>query len=508
MRYSGFLTRLRPHWLIAGSLALVSCVIQAQDYQYLVHKPTKYKMHSCSSTDGASVITAENSSRSECSHWEVVNTGNYFFLKNRVSNKHIRPDTSNNGSAIVIQPNTWTGNWTQWSHIPKGDGYGHLKNRATGKFIFVAANSLGSPVEQQPSSWQGDYTRWKFEPVSGVVVTPMATSTPIPTTTATPTVTPTSTPTVTTTPAITPTVTATPTTTPTSDPTQTPVPNGQFTVQTDPSCTDGQYSETLPDQSANIGPIVSSIDSMEDPGAQVIADHLMQVLDLAYPYGAFIVRESPDFDRSFNCAFNWSNKGYGWETSWGLAIHECGHALDGFSKYYMSTNYELNQPANDYFWRQELTGDPYHNTIPDASANSTYFDVGSVTGDQGIQTMYDEWAQYVHSVALDYLLYPTPESNTTYQIEYMLNFAWAAPRYFLWAKNNHPDDFNSMMNSFDVREATLAIWGQTWLYYDAFANNTTWTPTRNETRYIDAINHPDLQAMMNEIRVKHGCEGI
>ena len=187
-------------------------------YYNVIHKPTKLQFHLCSDVDGTPVVAGPVGDKSNCSQWEQVQNGSFFHLKNRASGKFIRPNTADNGSAIVIRPTSWDGNWTQWSYEDRGDGFGHLINRATSKFVFIAASGENQNLQQQPSSWRGDYTRWALKDVnSGGEVTP----TPTPTVTVT--TAPTATPTVTATPTATPTITATPTVTPTAEPNNCPV---------------------------------------------------------------------------------------------------------------------------------------------------------------------------------------------------------------------------------------------------------------------------------------------
>ena len=238
---------------LAGATALSAQASVAQDFFYIEHKPTKFRFHSCSNTDGTPVTAITGGDQSVCAQWEQVPVGDFFHLKNRSSGKYIRPETTDNGSPIVVRPNTWTGNWTQWSLVDKGEA-SHLKNKATGKFIFIGASDGNGDLQQQPSTWSGDYTQWKFIPVA---------SNPVPTATPTVTVTPTSTPTVT--PTAQPTITATPTVTvtPTNEPTATETPSpqptaGSVTVEAESGVLEG-IARTYDDDGASGGQGVAFI---------------------------------------------------------------------------------------------------------------------------------------------------------------------------------------------------------------------------------------------------------
>lgn len=285
---------------------------------------------------------------------------------------------------------------------------------------------------------------------------------------------------------------------------QPPSRSGLFGEFTDASCADGQYQVVLPDLEVDLSDEIDSV-ARNRPDTDGMVEFARSVLTQAYPYMARV-----SFDiASEACASRWV-RNYGWENSLGLIVHECGHGAD-FSqrKYLLSEGYDLDMPSRDYFWRQEISGDQFHQQIPDAAANSTYFDVGATTAAQGIRTMYDEWTQYIHSVATDFMVYDDHSSaRRDFYLEYMLNFAWAAQRYLLWAKDNHPNDFQHMLNDPDVREATLVLWGATFAHYDAYTELTSWTPTNNEERYIAAMREPALLSILNEVRSAHGCNGL
>ena len=169
-------------WLACTSLILLLyTLIQpvfAQQYYYITHKPTGAAIHSCSAIDGTAVTGNLSYQNNECSQWQRIANNSTFFLQNRVTDKLIRPDTADNGSAISVRPNGWRGAWTQWTYVDRGESFGHLKNAATGKFIFLHGRDPNGVLEQQPSTWQGAYTQWKFDPV--VIVTPTPTPTFVP----------------------------------------------------------------------------------------------------------------------------------------------------------------------------------------------------------------------------------------------------------------------------------------------------------------------------------------
>ena len=133
-------------------------------WYYIVHKPTKAKIQSCATEVLTPVVSRPNSNLGSCVQWMAIANDGFFHLQNRLSEMFMKPDSSEDNSFISVVPNTWRGNWTQWSYEPRGDGFGHILNRATGKYIQFSGIANAS-IKQQPSSWRGDYSRWHFEVV-------------------------------------------------------------------------------------------------------------------------------------------------------------------------------------------------------------------------------------------------------------------------------------------------------------------------------------------------------
>ena len=145
-------------------IGFISVHLHAQTYFNVVHKPTGLKLSSCATENGTQVESMQVGVN-DCAKWQQIETTNGFFhLENKVSQKFIRPAGAANGSPIVVQPNTWTGNWTQWRFQDTGDGYGYLVNRNVGTHMFLP--STGGGVESRPSSWTGDFTRWQLQAVT------------------------------------------------------------------------------------------------------------------------------------------------------------------------------------------------------------------------------------------------------------------------------------------------------------------------------------------------------
>ena len=138
-----------------------------KSYFEVQHKASNFILFSCEKKNGSAVVAHSlNEVRIKerrCGQWEKVKYRQFFHLKNRYSGKYVRPQSKDNGAEIVVQPNSWTGDWTQWRFQPTQNEYGYIVNKATGKHIFHSGKNSGENVVQQPSSWGGDYTQWRFQ---------------------------------------------------------------------------------------------------------------------------------------------------------------------------------------------------------------------------------------------------------------------------------------------------------------------------------------------------------
>lgn len=166
--------------------AIVAQAALAQDYYFIDHKPSSMRLQVCAGDDGKPVGTGEREKFIwSCVQFEkIMRDDGFFHIRSVDADKFLTPASQQSGADIVINPTSWTGDWTQWSHLDTGDGYGRLVHKYTGKFIFAGGDR--HTVQLQPTSWTGDYTRFKFTPVNGMTPTPSMTPSPSPTPSPTP----------------------------------------------------------------------------------------------------------------------------------------------------------------------------------------------------------------------------------------------------------------------------------------------------------------------------------
>ena len=156
--------------------------VLAQDYYFIDHKPSDMRLQVCAGDNGKAVGAGERDRfTGSCVQFEkIMLDEDYFHIRSVDADKFLTPGGANNGAPLAINPTSWQGNWSQWSHVDTGDGYGRLVNKSNGKFIYAAGDR--KTVTLQPDTWTGDYTRWKFTPVNGETPTPTPTpETPTPT---------------------------------------------------------------------------------------------------------------------------------------------------------------------------------------------------------------------------------------------------------------------------------------------------------------------------------------
>ena len=131
-------------------------------YYQIVQKTTGKKVSVCDGDDGARVHVVGKVTDDQCMQWEKIPYKAHFHIRHKKHKKHLKPESKANGSKIVIQPKSWTGDWTQWEFKSTEDGFGLIINKATGKLLYYNNKASSSLLEQYPTSWSDSDSQWKF----------------------------------------------------------------------------------------------------------------------------------------------------------------------------------------------------------------------------------------------------------------------------------------------------------------------------------------------------------
>lgn len=260
----------------------------------------------------------------------------------------------------------------------------------------------------------------------------------------------------------------------------------------DPGCLDGQYSETLPNASADISDLIASY-SPDAPDS-----FLLSALDRRYPVGAEITRNgqaAPWFSQQYgtDCISFYLNgrTSTAEEAIDGLevVVHECGHVfniqkgIEANGSYYHITdalsfqcNYgDTTARGGKTFARSLLMADDYSEMRPPCGGNfgqgcDSYADTyltGSI-GDQGFSVLFEEVVQYVNSIATAYAF--ADQNDPSYRTsarDGILTFLWYTERYLKLAREEYPDAYATLVNDSCWVDAILTVWGRAWLYLEA-----------------------------------------
>ncbi len=307
----------------------------------------------------------------------------------------------------------------------------------------------------------------------------------------------------------------------------------------DPACTDGQYSEALPNASADISDLVAGY------SPATVNSFFVSVLDRRYPIGAQLVSEG--------LQASWFAEQYGSDcVTWFLAgqtasaeqafgrlgtvVHECGHVVDiaksmsGAGDYYQITDTlsfqctggNSSQLGGQTVARSLINADSYSalrapcgvqcgqpspmgcDSYADCYLNGNPNDQQFDSGDQGFSVLFEEVVQYVNSIATGYafLDQQNPQLRTSAR-DGMFTFLWYMQRYLKYTRENFPTAYAAIVNDSCWQDAILTVWGRAWLFLEA---------TKDEQSL--SIEGPALEALVldetllgeiERIRTASGC---
>jgi hypothetical protein len=296
---------------------------------------------------------------------------------------------------------------------------------------------------------------------------------------------------------------------------------GPTVAEVDPGCVDGQYREVPPD------PLVSLASELDNYSAAGLVDFIHAVLQKRYPIGDFIFQggiDNPDF---FHCLDDFIDQTSSAEAvilQLSTVVHECGHALD-FAESLIDTAAYVITPELSFecsggssaetFARSLLNGDDYAALRPgcdccgqgcdfyatlylDGDPQDGTFD----SGDQGFDSVLEEAAQYVNSLATAYA-FNEFVTNMVSERDGILTFLWYIERYLHLARLEHPDTYAVLSEDSCWREAILTVWGRAWLMLELTEDLPQLA--LDDDALLELVRDPDLLAEIALLRTAAAC---
>ncbi|MFO0744624.1 MAG: hypothetical protein U1F43_02985 [Myxococcota bacterium] len=287
----------------------------------------------------------------------------------------------------------------------------------------------------------------------------------------------------------------------------------------DPSCTDGQFDEALPADSADIAAPIAAFSSA------TYKEFVLAVLAVRYPFGQELVQAGVTGGPSVgqgNCIDTFTsnrNTAKAVISNLSTVVHECGHIADiaagGFSNaaYLVNADVTFKCPSasapGKTFARSLLNDDDYASLNPNDFYRDVYLDGDPSdgtfdSGDQGYDMVLEEATQYVNSLATDWAFrdqYPRGQSITAR--DGILTFLWYVERYLHLARLEHPQAYTVISGNKCWRDATLTMWGRAWLYLDLSDGESALGI--DDAFLEDLVMDPDLLGEIDRIRSAAGC---
>ncbi|MBI2378180.1 MAG: hypothetical protein HYV07_29535 [Deltaproteobacteria bacterium] len=294
--------------------------------------------------------------------------------------------------------------------------------------------------------------------------------------------------------------------------------------EVDPSCLDGQYSETLPEAGADLSEELASYQQSS------VTPFILAALEKRYPVGRAIVEGGLANTRLGDCIARFlSPSADGDEVLQQLStiVHECGHFYDltfstgDRSTYVITPTLRFDcsgGSARGTFARSLLNQDGYSARRPPCGPGGgrscdSYADIyldGDPTdgtfdsGDQGFDMLLEETVQYVNSLASGYAFADRlPRGISISERDGILTFLWYTGRYLKLARDSHPVAYLKLSEDTCWREAILTVWGRAWLYLEA----TDGDPSLgiDDQALIALVRDPEILGEIQRLREAAGC---
>ena len=292
----------------------------------------------------------------------------------------------------------------------------------------------------------------------------------------------------------------------------------------DPTCLDGQYSETLADPNADVSAAVASFDPGDPTGALIAA------LEVRFPSGAFLLEGGMASTRVGDCIAAFTRpadraSAEGMFRAASTLVHECGHFLDidssGFnsSVYVITTDLSLScASGRETPARSRIQGDDYASLRPACPASGAFGcdsyanvylngdpdDQRFDSGDQGFNMLMEEAVQYVNSLITDHVFRDQRGAGATVSArDGILTLLWYMERYLRLVRLEAPNQHAALLADGCWRELVLTVWGRAWLYLEVArgVNGLGIDDAELEELVLD----PDLLEEIQRVRDAEGC---
>jgi hypothetical protein len=312
-------------------------------------------------------------------------------------------------------------------------------------------------------------------------------------------------------------------------------------VLVDKNCIDGEYilgpkeQFFTPDEFPSIQDLVSSFSSSN------YMSFIYGVLERRYPTGKSIIEQAGGQSAVDKWLWN-TGSASSVLRGLGMAIHEVGHGLDESTPenwYFISLDKDNNPLTfttpgmhGEMTWsgspqysmeRSLLLDDDQNYKRPPAQSSEittsnewgegpfgcdgnyaeTYLtgDPNNSSfegGDQGYNSLIEEYTQYVNSLAYAYYFqdYFRPSSDR----HAMYTWMWWNERYLRKIRNEHPDQYEYLFTNKIWLELILTLWGRAWLYL-----STGLAGMQPDSDYLHQL--VQQQEMLEEIqRIRDACD--
>ena len=290
-----------------------------------------------------------------------------------------------------------------------------------------------------------------------------------------------------------------------------------------PGCAQDEYTETLP-TNASLADLSFS--------AATASDYLLDALELRFPLGKAIVEgglSSSLAKTQGNCIDRFLSDKSNAKAVLRQAttvVHECGHFYDlgeatgSDAAFVIRPDLTFTCKSGDTtsrrgktFARSLIKGDA-HYTKRKACASGTagkdcdmyapiYLD-GNATdskfdsGDQGYNSVLEEAAQYVNSLATALAFQDAYSGSKASERDGILTFLWYIERYLAMARTEYPEAYELLSQDACWRQATLSVWDRAWFYLRETKGMTNLGI--NDAAIEALVSDPELTAEIDALR--------